>query len=84
VTVHRVPATTVADDLGNALAGSLVMLGAYCAITGAVTADALVEGMRESIPPYRTQHIESNARAIRTGFELLPEREFPAWETAHV
>src|SRR3954470_10230652 len=36
VTVHRVAATTVATELGNALGGSMVMLGAYCATTGIV------------------------------------------------
>ena len=34
--------------------------------------DALVEAMRESIPPYRTQHIEANERALRAGWDLLP------------
>jgi Pyruvate/2-oxoacid:ferredoxin oxidoreductase gamma subunit len=80
VTVHRVPATTVAADLGNPLGGSMVMLAAFCAATGLVDPDALVEGMRASIPPYRTQHIEANERAIRAGWELLPAGEFPAWE----
>ena len=84
VTVHRVPATTVASDLGNPLGGSMVMLGAYAAITGIVGADALVDAMRASIPPYRTQHIEANARSIRVGCELLPACEFPAWEEARV
>ena len=80
VTVHRVPATTVAADLGNPLGGSMVMLAAFCATTGVVDRDALVEGMRASIPPYRTQHIEANERAIHAGWELLPVGEFPAWE----
>jgi 2-oxoglutarate ferredoxin oxidoreductase subunit gamma len=80
VTVHRVPATTVATDLGNPLGGSMVMLAAFCATTGIVGENALVEGMRASIPPYRTQHIEANERAIRAGWELLPVGEFPAWE----
>ena len=80
VTVHRVPATTVAADLGNPLGGSMVMLAAFCAATGVVDRDALVEGMRASIPPYRTQHIEANERAIRAGWDLLPAGEFPAWE----
>ena len=80
VTVHRVPATTVAADLGNPLGGSMVMLAAFCAATNLVECDALVEGMRASIPPYRTQHIEANERAIRAGWELLPAGEFPAWE----
>ena len=84
VTVHRVPSTTVATDLGSPLAGSLVMLGAFCATTGIVGEDALVDGMRASIPPYRTQHIEANERALRAGAKLLPAGEFPAWETANV
>jgi Pyruvate/2-oxoacid:ferredoxin oxidoreductase gamma subunit len=84
VTVHRVPATTIATNLGNALGASLVMLGAFGAITGIVQLDTAIEAMRASIPSYRTQHIEANERALRAGFELLPANEFPAWETASV
>ncbi len=80
VTVLRVPATNVAADLGNPLGGSMVMLAAYAAITGIVGRDSLVAGMRESIPPYRTQHIEANERAIAAGWDLLPANEHPAWE----
>ena len=80
VTVLRVPATNVAADLGNPLGGSMVMLAAYAALTGIVERDALVEGMRESIPSYRTQHIESNERALLAGWDLLPANEHPAWE----
>ena len=37
VVVHRVPATTVATDLGSPLSGSMVMLGAFCATTSIVS-----------------------------------------------
>lgn len=67
--VLRVPATDVADELGNPLGGSMVMAGAYAGASGLVGLDGLLEGMRESIPPYRTQHIASNETAIRAGFE---------------
>src|SRR4029077_15077868 len=69
VTVVRVGATNVAGDLGNPLGGaaawanplggSMVMLAAFAATTGIVERDTLIEGMRESIPSYRTQHIEA-------------------------
>ncbi len=83
IVVHRVPATTVATDLGSPLSGSMVMLGAFNMITGIVTEDALLSAMRASIPPYRTQHIEANERALRAGAKLLPAGEFPAWETVN-
>ena len=80
VTVIRLAATTVATDLGNPLGGSMVMLGAYAGTTGIVERDSLIEAMRQSIPPYRTQHIEANERALTAGWDLLPANEHPAWE----
>jgi Pyruvate/2-oxoacid:ferredoxin oxidoreductase gamma subunit len=79
-TLIRLAATTVATDLGNPLGGSMVMLGAYSAATGIVEQSSLVEAMRQSIPPYRTQHIEANERAILAGWDLLPANSHPAWE----
>jgi len=80
--VFRIPATTMATDLGNALGGSMVMVGAYIAITGLVGLDATLEGMRQSIPPYRRQHIEANERVIRAGYEHAEPLAVPAWEEA--
>jgi 2-oxoglutarate ferredoxin oxidoreductase subunit gamma len=84
VAVHRVPATTVAADLGTPLSGALVMLAAFCALTGLVTTESLVDAMRASIPSYRTQHIDANERALRAGTQLVTAGEVPAWETANV
>lgn len=66
--VVRVPATERATDIGHAMGGSMVMAGAYAALAGMVGLDALIAGMRESIPSYRTQHIEANESALRDGF----------------
>jgi Pyruvate/2-oxoacid:ferredoxin oxidoreductase gamma subunit len=82
VTVRRIAATDIATGLGNPLGGSMVMVGAYAALTGLVGLDALIEGMRQSVPPYRTQHIAANERALRTGWESVTPGEFPAWEPA--
>jgi 2-oxoglutarate ferredoxin oxidoreductase subunit gamma len=80
VTVHRVPATAVAADLGNSMGGSMVMLGALASATGIVHVDAHVDAMRASVPPYRTQHIAANERALRAGTELLAANEDRPWE----
>ena len=70
----------IATQLGNPLAGCFVLIAAYARITGLVGIDALVEGMRESVPPYRQQHIAANEKALRTGFESAPPLAAPAWK----
>lgn len=82
--VMRVPATDIASNLGSELSASLVMVGAYLAATGLIGLDAAIEGMRESIPPYRTQHIAANERALRSGFDAVEHDIVPAWTTEGV
>lgn len=77
--VIRVPATDVAAELGNELGASMVMAGAYVGITGLVSLESTVEAMRQSIPPYRTQHIAANELAIGAGFERADRLAAPAW-----
>ena len=84
VTVHRVPATSVATELGTPLSGALVMLAAFCALTALVGSESLIAAMRASIPSYRTQHIDANERALHAGAQLLTAGGHPAWETADV
>jgi Pyruvate/2-oxoacid:ferredoxin oxidoreductase gamma subunit len=80
--LYRVDATGIATELGHPLGGSMVMAGAYAALTEIVGADALVEAMRESIPSYRTQHIAANEQAIRAGLAAVDAGAFPAWSPA--
>jgi Pyruvate/2-oxoacid:ferredoxin oxidoreductase gamma subunit len=82
--VLRVPATDLATELGNELAGSMVMVGAYLATTGLVGLDAAMAGMRASIPPYRSQHIAKNEEAMRVGFDAVEPLTAPAWEHSGV
>jgi Pyruvate/2-oxoacid:ferredoxin oxidoreductase gamma subunit len=82
--VHRVDATGVAAEAGNVLSASMVMVGAYCALTHLVSYRSLVEAMRQSVPSYRTQHIATNERALHAGWHQLPPNVAPAWEAVHV
>jgi len=68
--VVRVPATERAIELGHDLGASMVMAGAYARLSGLVGIDAVVAGMRESIPSYRTQHVAANETTLRAGWEL--------------
>ena len=64
-------------------AASMVMVGAYAAITGLVGCDALVEAMRAVDPavPHAAHRHERSARCA-PGWDLLPANAFPAWEAA--
>ena len=77
--VTELPASRIANDLGIALAGSLVMIGAYAAVTQLVGIDSLVRAMEQSLPSYRRQHAPANAKALRAGFDAAPAGTAPAW-----
>ena len=84
VNVVRLKATELAAEIGNPQAGTMVMVGAYSALTGLVSIDAAIEGMKESIPSYRSQHIESNERALRAGYDAVTPGQYPAWQEVGV
>jgi Pyruvate/2-oxoacid:ferredoxin oxidoreductase gamma subunit len=78
-TVLDVPATALAADVGNVMAASMVMAGAYAAATGLVGLAALRDAARGALPTYRSQHIELNDRALDAGFAAAPALVAPAW-----
>jgi 2-oxoglutarate ferredoxin oxidoreductase subunit gamma len=77
--VVEVPATEAAAELGNLMAASMVVLGAYASVTGIVGLDATLEAMAESIPPYRRQHLPLNEAALRAGWGMVEPMTAPAW-----
>ena len=77
--VVDVPASEIAVDVGNVMAASMVMTGAYAAVTELVNLDSLAEAVAHVLPPYRRQHIELNVRALHAGFAAAPARLAPAW-----
>ncbi len=78
---YRIRASELAAEVGNELAASMVILGAYAGLTGLVTLDALHAGMRQSVPAYRRQHVEINERALTAGFDAVDRLAAPAWVT---
>ncbi len=77
--VAGVKATSVATALGDPMAASMVMVGAYARATSLVSLASLVTAMKVSVPDYRSQHIELNETALEAGFEAI-EPLYPAWE----
>jgi 2-oxoglutarate ferredoxin oxidoreductase subunit gamma len=63
--LQHLPATRLAEELGNRMAANIVMLGFFAGTTGVVSREALEEGVRATVRP-RT--LELNVRALETGF----------------
>ena len=77
--VVEVPATDEAVEVGNVLAAAMVMLGALAAVSGLVSLDALGRAVSRCVPPYRSQHVEANRRALAAGARTVPAGTFEAW-----
>jgi Pyruvate/2-oxoacid:ferredoxin oxidoreductase gamma subunit len=77
-----IDASALAREAEAGQAGSLVLLGAYCGLTGIVSLESLAAAMRVAVPPYRHQHLAANDRALALGYAALPAAAVPAWEDA--
>lgn len=65
--VLQIPATSIARELGNVLAASMVAIGAYAAATELLEPEELARRLNEVLPPYRSALIELNRKAIAAG-----------------
>jgi 2-oxoglutarate ferredoxin oxidoreductase subunit gamma len=77
--VVDVPATDLAVELGNIMAASMVMVGAYSAVTALVTLDSLVDAVVDALPSYRARHAALNQDALRAGHDAAPDVRVDAW-----
>jgi 2-oxoglutarate ferredoxin oxidoreductase subunit gamma len=77
--VVDVPATELAGQVGNVMAATMVMAGAYAAATGLVAVESLAETVADALPPYRSQHRILNQNAVRAGAAAVARRVAAAW-----
>jgi Pyruvate/2-oxoacid:ferredoxin oxidoreductase gamma subunit len=76
-TLITVPATRIAIDIGNPMVAGLALLSAYATITGLVHTESLVDAMKQVVPSYRRQHVETNERALREGASGCGDYRYP-------
>ena len=74
-----IPATALGGAPVNA---SLVLVGAYLAITGLVTLDDALAAVDDALPSYRRQHAAGCRDALRTGYDAAPAQRIGAWTIA--
>jgi len=66
ITTLGVPATQIAEELGNNRAANTVMLGFWTAIVGVVSREAMRQSVAESVPP---KTVEVNLKAFDIGHQ---------------
>jgi 2-oxoglutarate ferredoxin oxidoreductase subunit gamma len=71
IDVYYVDANTVAEKIGNAKGGNMVILGAYAKLTGTVTLDSLYELVKKTFTGDKAKFVESNIACIKAGAELF-------------
>ena len=71
IEVYYVPASEIADELGNSRVANIVMLGAYLAKTGVVSPDTVIQCLAASFGEKKAHLIPLNRQAIEKGAELV-------------
>ena len=66
ITTAGIPASRIAEKLGNVRAANTVMLGLWTAITGAVSKPAMRQSLIDSVP---SKTVEVNLKAFEAGYE---------------
>jgi len=68
--VYAIPATRIAEDLGNRIAANIVMLGFFTAVTDIISVQAARRTLPSSIPP---RFLELNEKAFEEGYRFGSE-----------
>ena len=78
VSVVNVPATKIAEDLGDIRAANIVMLGAFTVATGLVSTRTLGASLEEVFGARKKAILELNMKALQLGMDCIrdnyPER----------
>lgn len=70
ITVIEIPATEIANEIGQPRVSNSVILGAFVAASGAVSIESVVEGLRKVLPERRHNLIPANKIALEKGAEF--------------
>ena len=71
IEVYRVPASEIADELGNSRVANIVMLGAMLEKTGIVSPKTAIECLAASFGERKAHLIPLNEQAIQKGAEAV-------------
>ena len=70
IAVVNIPASTIAEKLGNPKATNMVMLGAFTKKSSLVSISSIIEGLKYSLGS-KQKLLAVNEKALMAGYELL-------------
>lgn len=71
IRIFKIPASEIAEKLGNLRIVNTVMMGAFLKITGLVPSDIYLRSMEEVMGSMKKSIIEINHKAFSAGFEYV-------------
>lgn len=71
IDVFRIPATKIANDLGNVVASNMVMLGAYNEVKNLISLPTFLSCLKNSLRGKKEPFFEVNKLAIERGAEFV-------------
>jgi len=72
----EIPASEIADDLGNPRVANLVMAGAYAEFSKLIDYDDMVKAMPKLLTGDRKNMLEVNLLAIEKGYSFVKEKKY--------
>ena len=74
ISLHSIPATRIAEHMGNRMFANMVMLGFLTAITGLVDKEALRKAVPGFVPDrFLERNLEAMEKGCEAGLRKLPE-----------
>jgi len=70
IEVVRVAADAIAKELGSAKSANMVMLGAFVKVSGIVSLDGIIEGLKSTLKK-KDKLIAVNEKAINAGYNSI-------------
>jgi 2-oxoglutarate ferredoxin oxidoreductase subunit gamma len=73
VDVFYMPATKMAEEMGNIAIANMVILGGFLGITNYVKLSSVLTILKDIFPPHRHKMIKINESAIQAGFDHMKQ-----------
>lgn len=70
VKVAFIPCNEIAETLGSTRVATMVALGAWCKLTGALKIESIISAMSKAFKRAKPEMLALNEKALRAGFEI--------------